>query len=167
MNKRPCESLEEFLAGDLAVERRSEFENHCADCPSCRAAVEDWQALRQILQAATLELESPSAALSERIERGPTVFARAVANDERTWKVAALLAASLLAAVLFGDILRPVSPVATTNPRAAEAVTTAALSPPPKIEFTGDVIGVPIDVGDPKVTVVWLYPEARVADATN
>ena len=41
------------------------------------------------------------------------------------------------------------------------------IPPPVKVEFSGDVIGVPIDIGDPKVTVVWVYPEAKLAQGGN
>jgi hypothetical protein len=36
-----------------------------------------------------------------------------------------------------------------------------------KVEFSDDVIGVPIDIGEPNVTVVWLYPTVPAASHAN
>jgi anti-sigma factor RsiW len=163
----PCDLLDEFLVGELTVEERRAFEDHLPECPSCREAVADWQALCGTLQTATRRLETPPAALVERIERGSAVPVGTLATGGRTWRVAALVAAALLAALLFREAPpsgRP--PVASTSAAPAESRTTT-LVPPANIQFSGNVIGVPIDIGDPKVTVVWLYPEARATDRTN
>jgi anti-sigma-K factor RskA len=163
MNQMPCDFLDDFLAGELATDRRREFEDHLVDCPACRAEVADWELLRGTLKAATCQLEVPPADLSQRIERGSKVTAQTETKEGRSWRVAALIAASLLAAALFREILRP-----NLRPSAEPALpkTLVAASPPklvpthPSIEIHGKVIGVPIDVGNPNVTVVWLYPEA-------
>jgi anti-sigma factor RsiW len=166
MTERRCDSLDEFLAGELAAQDRGEFENHLADCASCRGAVADWRALCRTLQAASVQLETPSAALLERIERESGTVTPAVPRDRPTWRIAALVAAALLAAVVFRDFLRPVSQVASTKPRESPAPV-AKVARPPKIEIRGDVIGVPIDIGDPQVSIVWLYPEAKASHETN
>jgi anti-sigma factor RsiW len=166
-SESPCDRLDEFLADELPVEARRAFEVHLAECPSCRDAVADWRVLCGTLQTATRQLETPPAALLERVERELAVSVATVAGKARTWKVAALVAASLLAAVLFRDLLRPASPPTSTKKPPAIAGVTATITPPIKVEVSGDVIGVPIDVGDPKVTIVWVYPETKLAQGDN
>ena len=46
-------------------------------------------------------------------------------------------------------------------------IETTTLSPPEDISFPDDVIGVPIDIGDASVTVVWLYPTRPAKPATD
>jgi len=163
----PCDLLDEFLGGELTVEECRAFEDHLRECTLCREAFADWQALCGTLQTATRQLEIPPAALAERIERGLAVPVGTLATGGRTLRVAALVAAALLAAVLFHEVPRSSRPpVASTNAAPAESRATT-LVPPANIQFSGDVIGVPIDIGDPKVTVVWLYPEAKVAQGDN
>jgi anti-sigma factor RsiW len=163
----PCDLLDEFLGRELTVAERRAFEDHLPECPSCRDAVADWQALCGTLRSATRPLETPPAALLERIERESAVPEEPVATGGKTWRVAALVAASLLAAALFRGLLRPASPPASTRKPLAVEGATAMIPPPLKVEFSGDVIGVPIDIGDPKVTVVWVYPEAKLAQGGN
>lgn len=163
----PCALLDDFLVGELTIDERRTFKDHLPGCPSCREAVADWKALCGTLQMATRQLETPPVALAERIERGSGIPVKTLATADRTWRVVALVAAALLAAVLFHEVPRSSRPpVASTNAAPGESRTTT-LVPPANIQFAGDVIGVPIDIGDSKVTVVWLYPKARATDRTN
>jgi anti-sigma factor RsiW len=167
MKHMSCVSLDDFLAGELAADCRVEFKAHLADCSLCRAEVAEWQALCRTLKAASDELEVPPADLAQRIERAAKVAGQTATENGRTWPVAALIAASLLAAALFSEILRPtLQPDAEqARPKALVAATLPKSGPKaaptrPSIEIHGKVIGVPIDIGNPNVTVVWLYPEA-------
>ena len=167
MSQTACDNLDDFLAGELAADRRRAFDAHLADCPACRAEVADWHSLCRTLKAATDQLEVPSAGLSRRIERGVKVTAPTATKEGRSWRIAALIAVSLWAAVLFSEFLRPTLPpdAKPTRPKAFVAATVPTAVPArPSIEVHGKVIGVPIDIGDPKVTVVWLYPEAGGTD---
>ncbi len=167
MKQIPRDALDDFIAGELAADCRAEFEAHLFDCPACRAEVAEWQALCRTLKAASDELEVPPADLAQRIERVAKIAGQTVPKSGRTWPVAALIAASLLAAALFREMLQP-----TLRPNAEQVRSKPILAatgpkpvpPPPSVEIHGKVIGVPIDVGDPKVTVVWLYPEAGGAE---
>jgi anti-sigma factor RsiW len=161
----PCDSLDDFLAGELAADCRVEFEVHLVDCPACRAEVADWESLCRTLKAATGRLEIPSADLLSRLERATSLTVHEAGKSGRTWRVAALIAASLLAAALFSEVLRPTLQPDAEQARPKALVTAAKPVPPrPSIEIHGKVIGVPIDIGNPKVTVVWLYPEAGGAE---
>ena len=78
----------------------------------------------------------------------------------------------IVVAALFASMLQPHPPhresaKAPQTERAFAKQTGAKPLLPPKVEFSDDVIGVPIDIGEPNVTVVWLYPTAQVASHTN
>jgi anti-sigma factor RsiW len=167
-----CESLDDYLGGELPAARRSEFEQHLATCEACRVAASEWRALCRMLETATGELEHPSPVLLEQIQSPATVRALPARRDLQKWRVAALVGASLVAAALFASIRQPRPP----HPGLAKAPQTqrklakraGAKAPlPPKIEFSDDVIGMPIDIGEPNVTVVWLYPTTPAASRTN
>jgi anti-sigma factor RsiW len=167
-----CESLDDYLGGELPAARRSEFEPHLATCEACRVAVSEWRALCRALETATGELEHPSPALLEQIQSPATVRALPADRDLQKWRVAALVGASLVAAALFASILQPHPPhreLAKTPQTERElAKHTGARGPlPPKVDFSDDVIAMPIDIGEPNVTVVWLYPTAPAASHTN
>jgi anti-sigma factor RsiW len=167
-----CDLLDDYLGRDLSVARQSEFEQHLATCEACRIAVSDWQTLCRTLVTATGELENPSPSLLERIHAGATVSTPPAARDIQRWRVAALAGAWLVAAALFASFLRPRAPqhelAKAPQPQRNLPKSIAANAPlPPKVQFSDDVIGVPIDIGEPNVTVVWLYPTVPAASHTN
>jgi len=167
-----CESLDDYLTDDLPAERRSGFDRHLADCEACRVAVEEWRTLCGTLETATNVLEKPSPLLWERIQTPSTVSALPANADLQKWRVAALAGASLVAAALFASILQPRPPrheLANAPQTQRELSQPAVAKTPsrPKVEFSADVIGVPIDVGEPNVTVVWLYPTVPAPSHPN
>jgi anti-sigma factor RsiW len=167
-----CDSLDDYLGGELPIARRSEFDQHLATCEACRVAVNEWRTLCRALKTATSERENPSPSFLERIHASAVVPALPADRDLQKWKVAALVGALLVAAALFASILQP-HPAhrelakAPITARALAKQTGAKPLLPPKVEFSDDVIGVPIDIGEPNVTVVWLYPTAQTASHTN
>src|ERR1700733_2597830 len=68
-----CDSLDDYLAGELLAELRLAFDQHLATCEACRLAVNEWQTLSQALETATGELESPGPSLLERLQAGAAV----------------------------------------------------------------------------------------------
>jgi anti-sigma factor RsiW len=183
MNRISCDSLDDFLAGELAADCRAEFEVHLVDCPACRAEVAVWESLCRTLKASTGRLEAPPADLLSRVERAPSLTVHKAAKSGRSWRVAALIAVSLLAAALFSEVLRPAlrpdaehaRPKAIVAATIPKSVPNPVPNPVPKpvlkraptrplIEIRGKVIGVSIDIGNPNVTVVWVYPEAGGAE---
>jgi anti-sigma factor RsiW len=173
-----CDSLDDYLAGELSAERRSAFDRHLATCEACRVAVNEWRTLCRALETATGELENPSPSLLDCIHAGAAAPTPSASPDLQKWpglqewRVAALVAASLVAAALFASILQPRPPhhelANAPQTRPELSMPTGAKTPVrPKVEFSDDVIGVPIDVGEPDVTVVWLYPTVPAAGHTN
>ena len=55
-----------YLDGELDAVRAAEFERHLATCPDCTATVEQWNALRAVMQSAALREPAP-ARLKERV----------------------------------------------------------------------------------------------------
>jgi anti-sigma factor RsiW len=168
----PCDALDDHLAGELSAKRRSAFDQHLATCEACRVAVEEWRTLCGTLESATNELEKPSPRLLERVQTPSTVSASPANPDLQKWRIGALVGASLVAAALFASILQPRPPRnelanAPQTQRELSRPTVAKTPVRPKVEFSADVIGVPIDVGEPNVTVVWLYPTVPAAGHTN
>jgi anti-sigma factor RsiW len=173
-----CDSLDDYLAGELPAELRLAFDQHLATCEACRLAVNEWQTLSQALETATGELESPGPSLLERLQAGAAVSTPPAHPDlqkwpdSQKWRVAALVLASLVAALLFASILQPRPPhqelanAPQTRPELSKP-TVAKTPVRAKVEFSDDVIGVPIDIGEPNVTVVWLYPTVPAASHAN
>jgi anti-sigma factor RsiW len=163
MTEPTCEQLDDYLDGDLSAELRVAFADHIRECQDCRDAVLHWESSRRLLKSAVEKLEIPGIALRERIERDALITTTVTTPKNRSTvrqRLAVLIAASavIVAAISFWSpaaktIKRPVSDlVERKQPDPPVSVTSVSLS------FPDDVIGVPIDIGDPNVTVVWLYP---------
>jgi anti-sigma factor RsiW len=160
-----CDWLDDYLVGEMPPARKLDFEQHLAECATCQSEVDQWAAMSGMLKTATRELESPSAALVARIERERSV--RIQRNRRRIvgWSVATVVAACLLFATRFIEFERPTS---SDEPRKENVVAphrTEIVSPSPLVELPENVIGVPIDIGEPNVTVVWIYPTAQIPTA--
>jgi anti-sigma factor RsiW len=166
-----CDSLDDYLGGDLSAARRAEFERHLPTCEACRNAVDEWRTLYRALETATSQLENPSPALLERVQSRLATLATHEDHDLKKWQVAALVGASLVAAALFAIMLQPRAPrqELAKAPEAQRQLPKPSIAklPRPSLEFSDDVIGMPIDVGDPNITVVWLYPTVKDANHTN
>lgn len=164
MTKDLCELLDDYLAKDLPAERAHQFESHLETCEECRLAIDDWASLRRTLRQETELLETPSPQLLERLDfafanQGPDH------RRQRQWlRAGALVAACVLLVMLMRLAERPAPIIATVETSRIETIT---LSPPENISFPDDVIGVPIDIGDPNVTVVWLYQTGPVKHGTD
>ena len=61
--------LNEYLAGDLSAEERTEFDKHLAECPWCVAYLDSYQKTVQLEKAAfsTLEDKPPPADAPEEL----------------------------------------------------------------------------------------------------
>ncbi len=97
-----CDSLDDYLAGELPAELRLAFDQHLATCEACRLAVNEWQTLCLALETATGELENPSPSLLERLQAGAAVSTPPAHPDlqkwpdSQKWRVSALVLASLV-----------------------------------------------------------------------
>jgi anti-sigma factor RsiW len=160
MTELQCEWLDDFLGRELSEQRQRAFTDHLGECDACRRAIEEWEAMRRLLQRATEQLELPDATLLERIDNRVAVVTSRDVRDVRLQWVAALVGACVLFAVITHHGPKRNHKVENEKNEivAGTHVASSALLPPTNVALPDDVIGVPIDIGDPDVTVVWLYP---------
>lgn len=167
MTETSCEFLDDFLDDDLPSDQKSLFLAHLDDCEECRSAIQDWKSLRRALKQAAVEGASPSDALLQRI-RPPVKGARIVNRRARSKQFASFVAIVVL--LVIGRWFALNEPRQEAVQQTNDAITTVGEVPPaiavqPVVTVTSpdDVIGVPIDVGDPNVIVVWVYPAIPIS----
>ncbi|MDZ4783564.1 MAG: zf-HC2 domain-containing protein [Planctomycetia bacterium] len=162
MSTEHCTRLDDYLNGDLREAERSAFETHLGACEVCRRAVavdRHWEGLlaaAKPIAPATLTEPIAIVAQRERLRRRTIL---------RGWAVIGIAAGLLVMAFNFFDqkaalVVQPDVEVAP--------VRVAAVPAPPevRIEFAAEsrVIAMPLKSKNPQVSIVWLYPELRVAD---
>lgn len=167
------EWMQRELDGELGSLQIQELRRHCEVCDSCRQRQRQLTAIR----AATTGL----AAITAPAERVPLVFTTR-ARSRRWWPVPVAAAAAI--ALLVGGYLaltasRPremVAPIALVpNPAGVpESRPSLALAPSQSSPESGAVqvkvdikntnlIAVPMETTNPKVTIVWTYPRVELA----
>jgi hypothetical protein len=158
-----CGSLDAFLNGDLPPTQVAEFESHVAACMQCRDAVDQQRWIDGLLRSTeAAEIESaPVAILSRRPARLRRVVVVAAAS------VAILAAWSWFEVKHRSEVVesrRP--PIAKSKSGMLDADRPAASfqetgeHPAPVATFvsSGSTIALPVENGNPDVTVVRLYP---------
>jgi anti-sigma factor RsiW len=152
MTNNYCELLDDYLDGDLSSTERALFEGHLSQCPECHQACETWQSGRRLLKSASEQLELPSRFLVEQIQQ---MSMRKVPAGRRQIAAVTIAACALIGAVISLGPGRnksaDLSPQATVEQPVSKPVASVRVSLP------DNVIGVPVDIGDPNVTVVWMY----------
>lgn len=161
-----CTSLDDYLAGDLPPGGNTAFESHLSNCDACRQAVADWKSLRTLLQAGSRSVE-PHERLAGRIERLSQLQRERETRVVRRRRLVLCAAACACLAVF----LLSVDSRRTKRNERTDLVSSTP-SPPVReahatVKTSDDIIAVPIDIDDPKVTVVWLYPTVRNKIGTN
>jgi hypothetical protein len=176
-----CSQLDEYLAGDLAGPPREAFERHLCGCPHCREEAESYARLAEVLQIGDRQLVHCPPRLS-------TLTRDALWRRQFRRRITAAAAIVLLAAIIGAAWLAngrsgPAQPENRQRiaDRSDEDVPVPALesdgqiagveAPRPfaadspgerletvRVEFGDDVIGVPVETGDPSITILWVYP---------
>lgn len=159
MNPQQCDWLDDYLAGELPCDWGPLFEQHLLHCTACRDEVAQWRTLRADLQRASLELEIPPEALFKSIQEKLEPAAALPREPSRARRFAAAVAVCVVAALFLSTIFKKQEPL----PKRIDKTVVAAPKQQPvtRVELPDDVIGVPVDIGDPDVTVVWVYPVYR------
>ena len=185
----PCSQLDEYLAGDLAGPPREAFERHLGDCPACREEAESYARLADVLQMADRQLVHCPPRLSTLTR---DALRRRQLHRRRLTAVAALalLAATTAVAWMANETFGPACPesrqrMASRNdgnvphlaPKSDRPIAEVEAPKPAatqsglqeyaevRVEFGGDVIGVPVETDDSTVTILWVYPTlGQVAD---
>jgi anti-sigma factor RsiW len=151
MNHRECNQLDAYLLELLEPDERAAFAEHLVGCPTCAREIEVQRRLDGLL--AQVGQVDAVPALGLRFDQRLRVRRR------RVWLGVGALAASMVLAA--GWLLGPKALSPNTLSVATNAV---PLQPPltgrPKVSVRlGDnVIGLPIETSDPRVTIVWTYP---------
>lgn len=157
MKPLDCRWLDDYLAGELPRDWVPLFEQHVENCAACGEEVAQWRALQAELSRASRTLETPPAALLQSIQTMYEPAPSPSRKPSRARRFAAAVAAVCLMAGLFFAVFTAQQEL----PDVAVEDQVADVTPPPPVthvELPDDVIGVPIDIGDPDVTVVWVYP---------
>lgn len=164
MTELHCDWLDDYLGNDLPPECRAEFELHVETCASCCKAIDEWQSLSRLLKTATEKWETPGTKLRARIDSEVQNRETKSRRTSRSLAGGALVAAC----VMFIALVRLVSPPAPSIIAVpSTSLVTTTFVPSADLTFSDDVIGVPIDIGDPNVTVVWLYSTNPPQNASN
>ncbi|HUG89508.1 MAG TPA: zf-HC2 domain-containing protein [Planctomycetaceae bacterium] len=178
-----CDRLDEFLAGDLVGTPCDEFECHLADCPRCRDEADSYSRIVELLRTADREPGDCPPLLPARVQEA---VSRRRSRRRTMAAAAAIVLVAIggfawMAGGRFGPVAHPDDPESTASggkrdpgPAAApgfpegiavvEAPPSARPEPPGQrtaavtVEFSDDVIGVPIETDDPSVTILWVYP---------
>ena len=167
MTNQQCNLIDDYIADEMPAEQRRSFESHLMDCDACRVSIDEWNVMRSTLKRSVERLNRPSESLLARIEIVATqMHAVPRERNPRLAIVAAicvLIAPALMMLAMNGfDTQRDRKDVVVT--REEDAV---AIEPNVTVTFSDDVIGLPIDIGDPDVTVVWIYPVSKNEHETN
>lgn len=177
MTIRLCEHLDDYLLRDLSPELERAFNNHLADCNSCRMAVEQDRQIDGLLKSAANAIPC-SLELPARIQRDWQP------PSHRQWTKSISLVAALLVIGLLGwSFLSRTSPneTALKQPVAEEVlpelirmpsnepkeprseIVNMKPVPPVRVEFPQDILGLPIDSGEPDITLIQVFPVSNVS----
>ncbi len=156
-----CDRVDDYLGCALSPEDRGRFEEHLEECSACRRELAEWQTLSRVLRTATQELEAPGgtlASVGEVAAAGRAWTERPARSYRRAVAVAGVC--GLLAAVLL-TLPRSANEFDRRDHHSVRGLTVKSVTPSPRVEVSDDFIGVPVDIGDDSVTVVWLYPSVQ------
>jgi len=161
MNSASCDWLDDYLDGDLSAPDKICFEGHLQACSDCRQVVDEWRTTNALLKQASEQLERPSVRLQIHVAQNLISHHRFdVRSPSHRLIVMTTAGLCALAALFVCCVRMPSTPiqlaqhdaVANPSPSGNHARQDVVLS------FPDDVIGVPIDIGQPDVIVVWTYP---------
>ena len=180
MDTRPCDHLDDYLAGWLSADATASFEAHLADCPACREEVAHGQRIDRLLAQGSGHLEPVPPSLVDRIEGRIRSLRR-----RRVIRVALGLSAAVAVVLAVGVWLVPQDDGAAVGPerppgRGAVAETpvewepdghevASPAQPPsddePRVRVSladpAEAILVPMETSNPNVSIVWVYPTVR------
>lgn len=156
-----CEQLDLYLLDELADDERETFERHFTGCEACRTTAQRQTHLDGLLKAAAESVACPPG-LARRVR---TEVARVQKPSRKRAAVLAIVAASIVVG-LAGRLL--IEPSRRPNPQPEVQVATngavrpaerpvAAPSPRARVEFPRSVMAVPVESGDPDVTLIQVY----------
>jgi predicted anti-sigma-YlaC factor YlaD len=154
-----CEQLDDYLAGDLAVEQAHHFERHLFHCDACRDAMRQQRWMDGLLQSeAKADLEQPTTLLVESIRS--SILSRRWRLRFAAGSLAAAAAIFLMVSV-FELNQQEVKPAASPeNQIVSTGSFQKTFSDAPRTTFVsnGDAITIAIESPAANVTIVQVYP---------
>jgi anti-sigma factor RsiW len=178
MNDDLCHQLDDYLLDELPDQQRERFAQHLRECETCRSISEQQAMIEEQLKSASRAVPVPSGLSS-----------RARQHIERDRRRRVMLSAVCVAGVagivvslwfLSGNIDRRTDPALrrtivneTPEPTPAQEDSlpeeTAAQDPEPavQISFPDNVLAVPVESGDPTITLIQVYPVAKTDSETQ
>ncbi len=180
MTRTRCEHLDDYLLKELPAQEERAFQDHLAGCEACRIAVEQNARIDRLLKVQAEAIPCP-AGLMPQIRRD---WQRQ--SHRQRARIGSLLAAGLVIGLLGWSILSHLSPEKTppNDPVAAESLPAPnSISPlvpnespseiadvkpasPVRVEFPDEILGLPIDTGEPDITLIQLFPVTSVSETS-
>jgi anti-sigma factor RsiW len=169
MTDKPCQTLDDYLAGELSATERAAFEAHQAGCPACDVEIKGQRRLEALLRQATSSAEFPTGLIDRCLDSIRVARRRRIAR----WLGGLSAAAAVVLAVGFWPKqIPPARQVVVledqgTMPEASRAneVTRPAIETKVTIDPRSGFLAVPQANEHPNVTIYWLYPTLNTAAA--
>jgi len=181
MNEEVCRQLDDYLLDGLPDGQRAGFEQHLRECETCRSIAEQQAMVDELLRSASRSLPVPAGLpvrVRKRIDR---------VRRRRATLSAACVAGAASCVLTFWYFVRdkaqqddPVLPRMMAEeeseqpPRGRQEIETppeeiVKQDPEPavQISFSDNVLAVPVESGDPTITLIQVYPVAKTRSETQ
>lgn len=159
----PCCYIEGYLIADLSNDELADFERHLPSCAACRGVVAAEASMKRAICDASCEIESPSSALRYRIRRTlPDADLIAVISAGSHWRRIAAVAMVLgMLLTVSVSLLLPRATIRVADGGSSETAGVGSdvfeVIKPPTIQLANNKIGVPVESGDPNVSILLVY----------
>ena len=167
------------LDGELTPLRKRALRRHLAACETCRIAVQQHASIRSAMtRLAAASAAAPGGGRLARLskQKGPT-SASSTHHPSMHWQryaaVAAVVALCITGWRIVAQLRHNRRPeIAATQPQ-PEPPTTPSVPTAPRpvvrVDFdpSADVIAIPKPSHNPNITVLWIYPAIRTAEAKS
>lgn len=181
MNDNLCRLLDDYLLGELPDKESADFEQHLRECDICRSHSEQQTIIYEQIKSASRSIPVPgglSVRARKRIER----------DHRRRVNLSAACVAGAASFILtlwffMQDKVQkedPVVPRMIVEEKPEQPpFDHQDIDPPPKevanqdpepavqISFSDNVLAVPVDSGDPTITLIQVYPVAKTHTETQ
>ena len=171
---RAQHALQLDLDGELTPLRKRALRRHLADCDACRVAVQQHNAIHGAMSClAATSATAPGGGRLARLSKQESVPDSAYSPHHHStpWRRYAVIAAAVALCITGWRIAAQIHHGRVTHialiPPAPNPPTAPAAPPLVRIEFdpAADVIAIPKPSHNPNITVLWIYPAIRTAEA--
>jgi anti-sigma factor RsiW len=150
-----CDQLDAYLLDLLEPADRAAFVAHARDCAVCTRELE----LQRRIDGLLARAEEAEVAPPLRMRFNRQLRARRL----RRWVGVGAVAAGLLSVAVWRLAPRTLPPSTSIANRATPAAPANLERPIVSVRLSGNVIALPVETSDPRVTIVWTYPVRPLA----